>query len=228
LPGLKIGHPARASAEQLERALFSGADQLGVHLSEQQGRQLLAYLQLFAKWNAAYNLSAVRDICEMVSRHLLDSLSIVPHLRENGAGRRWLDVGSGGGLPGIPLAILFPDTDLTLLDSNGKKTRFLFQVKTELQLSRVEVVQARIERFQPPHSFDAVFSRAFASLHDFLQGCAHLVSPGGRFYAMKGQYPEDELREVTKPFNVEHCYPLDVPGETAARHLVVITYSNDD
>lgn len=216
------------SVSELEQALFRGAEQIGVELSEQQGQQLLAYLQLFAKWNSAYNLSAVRDIGEMVSRHLLDSLSIVPHLLDNQPGRRWLDVGSGGGLPGIPLAILFPDRDLTLLDSNGKKTRFLFQVKTELQLPRTEVVQGRIERYQPTQSFDAVFSRAFASLQDFLTGCAHLVSPGARFYAMKGQFPEDELREVTKPFNVEHCYPLNVPGEMAARHLVVITYSNDD
>lgn len=216
------------SREELKDLLFRGAEKLGLSLSQAQGQQLLDYLQLFAKWNAAYNLSAVRDIREMVFRHLLDSLSIVPLVREIDSSRNWLDVGSGGGLPGIPLAIMFPDKQLTLLDSNGKKTRFLFQVKTELQLSGVEVVQERIERFQPDANFDAVFSRAFSSLRDFLEGCQHLVKPGARFYAMKGLYPADELSEVTKPFNVEHCYPLNVPGETAARHLVVIRHSNQD
>lgn len=212
------------SEAKLRQQLLAGAERLGLSLSEQQLSQLLAYLQLFAKWNAAYNLSAVRKIEDMVSRHLLDSLSIVPFLE---GGERWLDVGSGGGLPGIPLAILFPEKDLTLLDSNGKKTRFLFQVKTELQLERVKVVQSRVEEFQPESPFDVVFSRAFASLQEFLTGCAHLVTPGGHFYAMKGQYPEDELREVKKPFNVEHCHPHHVPGETAARHLIVIKRPHD-
>ncbi|MCW8195574.1 16S rRNA (guanine(527)-N(7))-methyltransferase RsmG [Proteobacteria bacterium 005FR1] len=218
----------QTSTDELKDLLFCGAEKMDLRLSEAQGQQLIHYLQLFAKWNAAYNLSAVRDIREMVSRHLLDSLSIVPLVANSAGGEHWLDVGSGGGLPGIPLAIMFPDKRLTLLDSNGKKTRFLFQVKTELQLSRVEVVQERIERFEPPAKFDAVFSRAFASIKDFLEGCSHLVEPGARFFAMKGLYPHDELSEVTKPFNVEHCYPLSVPGETAARHLVVIRYSNHD
>lgn len=219
------------NSSRLQQALCEGAGEMGLELEPAQARQLIAYLQLFAKWNAAYNLSAVREIDAMLGRHLLDSLSIVPHIsnphiRNEGPEENWLDVGSGGGLPGIPLAILFPQIPITLLDSNGKKTRFLFQAKTELQLDNLSVVQARLENFQPVQGFTAVFSRAFASLKDFLHGCAPLVTPGARFYAMKGQYPEAELRELQKPFNVEHSYPLRVPGETAARHLVVITQSD--
>lgn len=213
-------NPLSGSRADLQQELQRGLAALELRISERQVDTLLDYLQLFAKWNAAYNLSAVRRPDEMVSRHLLDSLSIVPYL---GEGRHWIDVGSGGGLPGIPLAIVFPDKKLTLLDSNGKKTRFLFQAKTELQLDNLEVVQSRVEDFRPARRFDGVFSRAFASLDDFLTACAHLVTPGGRFYAMKGQYPEGELREVRKPFNVEHCYSLHVPGESAARHLLVIS-----
>lgn len=204
---------------RLKQHLITGIESLGIGVSEQQLDQLLSYLKLFSKWNAAYNLSAVRNIEEMVSRHLLDSLSIAPFIQD---GERWLDVGSGGGLPGIPLAILFPERHITLLDSNGKKTRFLFQAKTELQLDSLSVVQSRVESYQPTQTFDLVFSRAFASIGELLTSCAHLVTDGGHFFAMKGQYPEEELRDVKKPFTVEHCSPLQVPGETAARHLVVI------
>lgn len=201
-----------------------GLAELGLTLTDQQCIRLLAYLNLFAKWNSAYNLSAVRDPEEMLTRHLLDSLSIVPHLS---AGSRWLDVGSGGGLPGIPLAIVYPETAITLLDSNGKKTRFLFQVKTELGLDNVDVVQSRVEAFTPPAPFDGIFSRAFSTLATFLEGCQHLLAPGGRFYAMKGLYPEAELSEVKKPYNVEACFPLQVPGEDAARHLVVLNKADN-
>lgn len=207
---------------RLESLLQEGLAELGLSLSAEQCTQLLAYLRLFHKWNSAYNLSAVREPEEMLSRHLLDSLSIVPHLK---AGQRWLDVGSGGGLPGIPLAIVFPDTVVTLLDSNGKKARFLFQVKTELKLENVEVVQSRVEAFRPSDGFDGIFSRAFSSIGKFLETSEHLLAPGGRFYAMKGQYPEGELSEVEKPYNVEACFSLFVPGERAARHLVVVNKS---
>jgi 16S rRNA (guanine527-N7)-methyltransferase len=228
----------------LHQQLLAGAGRLGITLSEVQVEQLLAYLRLLARWNSAYNLSAVRTVDDMLSRHLLDSLSIVPFLLDGDSGgkgftggqlktdefttgQRWLDVGSGGGLPGIPLAILFPGNEIRLLDSNGKKTRFLFQVKTELQLTAVSVVQSRIEAFRPERHFNGVFSRAFASLGEFLSGCAHLVTPGGYCYAMKGRYPEDELRAVQKPFTVEHCHPLQVPGDVTARHLVVIKRENN-
>lgn len=209
---------------QLATQLQGGLAELELTLSEQQSQLLLAYLRLFEKWNAAYNLSAVRDPEEMLGRHLLDSLSIVPHLT---AGSRWLDVGSGGGLPGIPLAIVYPETAITLLDSNGKKTRFLFQAKTELGLDNVEVVQSRVEAFQPPALFDGIFSRAFSTLATFVEGCQHLLAPSGRFYAMKGQYPRAELRELKKPYNVEACFPLQVPGEKAARHLVVLNKADN-
>lgn len=212
--------PVRESA--LAASLHRGLAELQIDVSERQHALLLAYLQLFHKWNRAYNLSAVRAPEEMLHRHLLDSLSIVPHLQP---GSRWLDVGSGGGLPGVPLAIVFPDTRITLLDSNGKKARFLFQVKTELELNNIDVVQSRVEAFTPTEKFDGIFSRAFATIGKFIEGCQHLLAADGRFYAMKGQYPDAELSALEKAYNVEACFPLVVPGEQAARHLVVINKS---
>ena len=155
-------------AEELQQ----GARELGVDLSEQQQAQLLAYLALLIKWNKAYNLTAVRDPDEMVSRHLLDSLSVVPFVAE--AGDNWLDVGSGGGMPGIPLAILFPERRFTLLDSNGKKTRFLTQVKLELKLANLDVIHSRVEAFTPEQPFSGICSRAFSSLEDFSNWTRHL------------------------------------------------------
>ncbi len=152
--------------------LSLGARSLGVALSDAQHGQLLAYLALLVKWNKAYNLTAVRDPDEMVSRHLLDSLSVVPFVAAGGA--RWLDVGSGGGMPGVPLAILFPERQFTLLDSNGKKTRFLTQVKLELKLANLEVIHSRVEQLQPPQPFDGIVSRAFSSLEDFSTWTRHL------------------------------------------------------
>lgn len=153
--------------------LARGADELGVALDADKQRQLLAYLALLIKWNKAYNLTAVRDPDEMVSRHLLDSLSIVPYAE---AGDNWLDVGSGGGMPGVPLAILFPEKRLTLLDSNGKKTRFLTQVKLELKLANLEVVHSRVEAFRPESPFDGIVSRAFSSLETSPTGPATSVA----------------------------------------------------
>lgn len=141
------------------KSLSTGARQLGVCLSETQHAQLLDYLALLIKWNKAYNLTAVRDPDEMVSRHLLDSLSVMSFI-ENG---RWLDVGSGGGMPGIPLAILFPEAQVTCLDSNGKKTRFLTQVKLELKLDNLQVIHSRVEAFQPALPFDGIISRHSAA-----------------------------------------------------------------
>ncbi|NIB39488.1 16S rRNA (guanine(527)-N(7))-methyltransferase RsmG [Pseudomaricurvus alkylphenolicus] len=203
----------------LRTRLLKGAAKMDVNLSDQQCDQLLAYLKLFDKWNRTYNLSAIRDIEQMLGRHLLDSLSVVPYI----SGRRLIDVGTGGGLPGIPLAIMFPERSFTLLDSNGKKTRFLFQVKTELNLANVDVVNTRVERFQPPELFDGVISRAFASLEDMVTGCHHLLDPGGVFYAMKGIYPNDELSALEKSYKVSDSYPLQVPNEEGERHLLVIT-----
>ncbi len=205
-------------SEQCRQRLLAGVQQLDLALDDQVIDQLMAYLTLLNKWNKAYNLTAVRDPYEMVSRHLLDSLAVVPHI----AGQRLIDVGTGGGLPGVVLAIVRPDCQVDLLDSNGKKTRFLFQVKTELGLDNVAVHHCRVEQHQPARRYDAVMSRAFASLLDMVSGSGHLLGPGGHFYAMKGVYPEQELSELPKAYKVERCHTLSVPYESGQRHLLVL------
>ena len=150
---------------QHAQELIQGAQQLNIALSESQQEQLLQYLGLLIKWNKAYNLTAVRNPDEMVSRHLLDSLSVVDCVQKYGD--HWLDVGSGGGMPGVPLAILFPERQFTLLDSNGKKTRFLTQVKLELKLDNLQVIHSRVEAYTPEQAFTGIISRAFSSLEDF-------------------------------------------------------------
>ena len=154
----------------------------------------------------------------MVTRHLLDSLAIVPHLPS----QRILDVGTGAGLPGVPLALLFPEREFHLLDSNGKKTRFLFQVKTALCLDNMVVHQARVEAFRVAEPFETILSRAFASLQDMVHGCRHLLAPGGRFLAMKGAHPTQELAAVRQECAELAVYPLAVPGLGEQRHLVEI------
>jgi len=211
MSALNEGH-----AQELSR----GAEALGVQLSAEQQRQLLAYLALLIKWNQAYNLTAVRNPDEMVSRHLLDSLSIHAHVLPLGA--RWLDVGSGGGMPGVPLAILFPDRQFTLLDSNGKKTRFLTQVKLELGLSNLQVVNARVEAFQPEQSFQGIVSRAFSSLADFSNWTRHLGDGETRWLAMKGVHPDDELQVLPADFQREASHLLNVPGCQGQRHLLIL------
>ena len=203
---------------QLARDLQRGCDALELTLDLPQHALLLDYLGLLARWNKAYNLTAVRDEAQMVTRHLLDSLVIAPHIR----GQRLIDVGTGAGLPGIPLAILFPEREFHLLDSNGKKTRFLFQVKTALRLDNMVVHHARVESFAADQPFDVVLSRAFASLGDMVDGCRHLLAPDGRFLAMKGAYPADELEVVSTQYELKAVYPLAVPGLAEQRHLVEI------
>ncbi len=200
--------------------LVRGALALGVELSEGQQQQLLAYLVLLIKWNKAYNLTAVRDPDEMVSRHLLDSLSVVSFVAESG--QTWLDVGSGGGMPGVPLAIMFPDRSFTLLDSNGKKTRFLTQVKLELKLANLEVVHSRVEQFQPAEAFDGITSRAFSSLEDFASWTRHLGNTQTRWLAMKGVQPDDELQRLPADFRLDACHVLKVPGCQGQRHLLIL------
>jgi len=200
--------------------LVRGAQALGVELSEGQQQQLLAYLALLIKWNKAYNLTAVRDPDEMVSRHLLDSLSVVSFLAESG--QTWLDVGSGGGMPGVPLAIMFPDRSFTLLDSNGKKTRFLTQVKLELKLANLEVVHSRVEQFQPAEAFGGITSRAFSSLEDFASWTRHLGNTQTRWLAMKGVQPDDELQRLPADFRLDACHVLKVPGCQGQRHLLIL------
>ena len=205
---------------QHAQELIEGAQQLGVILTEQQQQQLLQYLGLLIKWNKAYNLTAVRNPDEMVSRHLLDSLSVVQYVEQYG--NDWLDVGSGGGMPGVPLAIIFPERKFTLLDSNGKKTRFLTQVKLELKLDNLEVIHNRVEAFTPERVFSGIISRAFSSLEDFTNWTRHLGDANSYWLAMKGVHPDDELQALPEDFRLDSCQVLKVPGCQGQRHLLIL------
>ena len=213
---------ASVSSPKLQLDLISGLQQgcvdLNVSLGDDGQALLLNYLALLSKWNTAYNLTAVRDEAAMVTRHLLDSLAVAPFL----VGQRVLDVGTGAGLPGIPLAILFPEREFHLLDSNGKKTRFLFQVKTALCLDNIVIHQARVQSFRAAGPFDTVLSRAFASLQDMMHGCRHLLAPEGRLLAMKGAYPVEELDTIGREGAQVTVHPIVVPGLGEHRHLVEI------
>ena len=200
--------------------LSTGARQLGIELSAAQHEQLLAYLALLIKWNKAYNLTAVRDPDEMVSRHLLDSLSVMPFIHSDS--QSWLDVGSGGGMPGIPLAILHRDKQVTVLDSNGKKTRFLTQVKMELKLDNLRVIHKRVEEFQPGQPFSGIVSRAFSSMENFTNWTRHLGDIQTAWLAMKGLHPADELVALPADFTVESERALTVPGCQGQRHLLIL------
>lgn len=203
--------------DALESTLKKGINKLGLELNDHQIDQLISYLNLLIKWNKAYNLTAVRDPLEMVNRHLIDSLSIVPYIK----GKRIIDVGSGPGLPGIPMAICYPELPVTTLDSNGKKTRFQLQVKTELSLKNLTIVNDRVENceFEP---FDQVISRAFASIEDMIKWTHQLCSKEGVFLAMKGLYPEDELSALPDGFELKTCHRLQVPEADGERHLLVL------
>lgn len=209
--------------KDLRELLVRGAEKMSVALGESQITNLLSYIREFDKWNKAYNLSAIRDIRQMVARHLLDSLSVVPYVQNTK--RRidtMIDVGTGGGLPGIPLAIMFPEKQITLLDSNGKKTRFLFHVKTLLKLNNVNVENRRVEEFQPSKKFDAVISRAFASLQDMTEGCAHMLASDGVFLAMKGIFPAEELLPIADKIDLVETIKLDVAETDGERHLLIL------
>ena len=208
--------------KDLRQILVKGAAKMSVNLQETQIENLLAYIREFDKWNKAYNLSAIRDIRQMVARHLLDSLSVVPFIAKASALDSIIDVGTGGGLPGIPLAIIFPEKKFSLLDSNGKKTRFLFHVKTLLKLDNVAVENRRVEEFKPEQKFNAVISRAFASLQDMTEGCAHLLQDGGLFLAMKGLFPGDELTPIADKIDLVETIKLDVAETDGERHLLVL------
>lgn len=203
--------------------LDRGLAELGLALPESARAQLLHYLDLLQRWNRAYNLTAVRDPLEQVQRHLIDSLRVLPHVR----GKRVLDVGSGAGLPGIPLAIADPDRHYTLLDSRGKRLRFLFQVKTELGLNNVELVQSRVEAYRPDSGFDSVLSRAFASLADFSRLAGHTLADDGRLLAMKAHCSPHELSGVTKPFIVAAVQALTQDPAAGTRQLVLMCRDTD-
>ncbi|NIF24489.1 16S rRNA (guanine(527)-N(7))-methyltransferase RsmG [Candidatus Pantoea multigeneris] len=189
-----------------------------ISLSDQQKQQLLGYVGLLDKWNKAYNLTSVRDPQQMLVRHIMDSIVVAPHLR----GSRFIDVGTGPGLPGVPLAIVMPDAHFTLLDSLGKRVRFLRQVQHELGLTNIDPVQSRVEEFPSEPPFDGVISRAFASLNDMVSWCHHLPAADGRFFALKGQHPQDEIDALPAGFSVERIESLVVPQLEGERHLVVI------
>lgn len=190
----------------------------GISLSDQQQQQLVAYVEMLHKWNKAYNLTSVRDPNEMLVRHILDSIVVAPHLQ----GTRFIDVGTGPGLPGIPLSIVRPESHFTLLDSLGKRVRFLRQVQHELKLTNIEPVQSRVEDFPAEPPFDGVISRAFASLNDMVSWCHHLPGDAGRFYALKGQLPEDEIALLPAGLDVESIVELKVPHLEGERHLVIV------
>ena len=180
--------------------------------------RLAHYLQLLDKWNQVFNLTAVRKIADMVPLHLLDSLAISPYLH----GSRIIDVGTGAGLPGIPLALTQPEKTFVLLDSNGKKTRFLTQIKAELALPNVTVAQARVEDFIPDERFDSIGSRAFSSIPVMLAKTQHLAAPDGQFIAMKGTLPQAELTQLAAAFHVLNVHQLTINGLPAQRHVVCI------
>lgn len=197
--------------------LQQGLSQLKLELSDAQIDLLDRYLALLAKWNQTYNLTAVREEKRMVSYHLLDSLSLVPHLD---GGSRLLDVGSGGGMPGIPAAIARPDLQVVLLDSNHKKTTFLRQVVVELGLPNVQVMTERVEACQPEQKFDRITSRAFSELAEFVKLTRHLLADHGQYVAMKGVYPYEEIALLPQGTVVSEVLPVTVPGLDAERHLV--------
>lgn len=201
-----------------QRQLSDGLAAMGADLSTGRQQQLLAFLVLLNKWNRAYNLTAVRDPRQMVPRQLLDSLTLLPFLDSE----RVLDVGAGGGLPGVPLAIARPDIRFTLLDSNSKKTRFLTQCVLELGLDNVEVIHGRAEDCQPEQPFRQITSRAFTSLPNLVAWCAALLADEGQFLAMKGQFPDDEVSALPAGWHLAGHHPLDYPGCDGERHLLVI------
>ncbi|HVL77369.1 MAG TPA: 16S rRNA (guanine(527)-N(7))-methyltransferase RsmG, partial [Noviherbaspirillum sp.] len=193
----------------LTERLRAGVDALQLQLDDGQIGKLIDYLGLLAKWNAVYNLTAVRDPAQMVVQHLLDSLAAVPAFA---GAHNVLDVGAGGGLPGIVLAIARPEMQLTLVDTVHKKTAFLTQVKAELGLANVSVHHARVEQMQVAQKFDVITSRAFAELNDFVTWSGHLLADGGCFIALKGVRPDDEVARLPAGWKLAKLVPLDVPG----------------
>ncbi len=190
----------------IEQALLLGMQQLGLDFAPDK---LLQYLALLHKWNQAYNLTAIRDLNRMVTLHLLDSLAILPWVH----GERILDVGTGAGLPGIPLALANPSLHVVLLDSNGKKIRFLQEVKRALKLDNIDMIQTRVESYHPTSRFDTVTSRAFSDLQQMLDCTAHLIAPDGIWLAMKGRHPEAELGCIHRAYRIESYTVAGIDGE---------------
>jgi len=199
-----------------QQHLISLANQLGLSLNQVMAEKLIGYIQLLVKWNRSYNLTAIDDPEQMLVEHILDSLSIAPYL----SGENILDVGTGAGLPGIPLAIYYPHKQFVLLDSNGKKIRFLIQVIAELRLENARSVQARAEEYRSSHCFDCITSRAFSAVADMLIKTEHLCCPRGKWLAMKGRDPAAEVVGMSYPHQL---IELTVPNLAKQRHLLIIT-----
>nr|WP_198981099.1 16S rRNA (guanine(527)-N(7))-methyltransferase RsmG [Herbaspirillum sp. ASV7] len=212
-----------ADQHHLTRTLKEGAAALGLDLSEAQIDKLMAYQALLAKWNKVYNLTALRDPAQMMTHHLLDSLSAMTAFA---GAQRVLDVGAGGGLPGIVLAIWAaeaqPQMHITLVDTVQKKTAFLNQVKAQLQLGNVTVLHARVEQLPIEQQYDVITSRAFAELKDFVTWSNHLLQQGGKYIALKGVLPQEEIERLPAGWKVQSIRPLQVPGLDAERHLIFI------
>jgi 16S rRNA (guanine527-N7)-methyltransferase len=207
--------------------LYTRFDQLlsqtTLQVTDEQRQQLVGFVALLDKWNKAYNLTSVRDPNEMMVRHIFDSIVVSPHLE----GEKFIDVGTGPGLPGIPLAIMNPDKTFFLLDSLGKRIRFIKQALHELKISNVTPVQSRVEAFQPQEKFDAVLSRAFASMTDMVNWCHHLPKPEtGTFLALKGQMPQDEIAQLPDWCSVTEIKSLAVPELDGERHLVILSHKD--
>jgi len=205
----------------VDRALSEGVRSLGLSLSHDAREKLRDYVALLAKWNSIYNLTAIREPARMVTQHVLDALVVLPHLPQTN-GVRLLDVGSGGGVPGIPLAIARPDCNVMLVDSNQKKVAFLTQAAIELSLRNVRVIAVRVEDMSCEHAFDVIVARAFADLRSFADLSAKHLAPNGRLYAMKGVLPVEEMAALPATIEVVASIPLHVPGLDAERHLLVM------
>ena len=203
---------------KLNEILLQGCEKLALDITTEQADKLTGYVQRIDKWNKAYNLTSVRDPEQMMVKHILDSLAVTRFV----SGKRVIDVGTGPGLPGMPLAIMLPDIEFTLLDSLGKRVRFMKQCAFELGLKNVTPVHSRVEEHEPAQPYDIVLSRAFASLKDMLHWCQHLVDSSGVFFALKGQFPQSEIDEVSDHFQIGSVEALSVPDLTGERHLVTI------
>ena len=201
------------------QALERGLEALGIAVEARQGEQLLAYLDELRRWSGSYNLVAKGELPQLLHKHLLDSLVILPFVQGPGL----LDVGTGAGFPGLPLAIANPGLEVTLLDSAGKKIRFLNHVVRSLGLKNVTTVAERVENFSPAAGFSTIVSRAFATVPEFLRSVRHLVKPGTRLLAMKGRHPGAELDGLPDTIRLESVTPLVVPGLAAERHLVMMS-----
>jgi 16S rRNA (guanine527-N7)-methyltransferase len=211
--------------DSLRPTLIASLRELGVvpdSTRELLADRLLEYLALLQRWNATYNLTAIRDPAEMVSKHLLDSLAVAPFVEGALA-----DLGSGAGLPGIPLALARPELQVTLVESNGKKARFLREASRVLRLDNARIAEVRAERLREPTQYDCVISRAFSSLGEFVRLGAHLLKPGGRMLAMKGLLPTDEIAALPKGWRLIATHPLRVPGLDAQRHLLELVRDAD-